>query len=141
MIFWQCARTAGPKFGPNLYDIAKELCPADFLESVDGAGDPPAFGWFVDQKVASPELERWRLLRLNIIKRPFLATSEKYLDTCKAQILVASAFHPSFSDKMFELASRGTELEACVILRRGCEGSMVTHEPTNPTSEIPNPKY
>lgn len=44
--------------------------------------DPPEFGWYVDQAEASLELDAWVDLRRNIIKRPFLATSEKFINTC-----------------------------------------------------------
>ena len=44
--------------------------------------DPPEFGWYVDQREASVELDAWVDLRRNIIKRPCLATSEKFLNTC-----------------------------------------------------------
>lgn len=44
--------------------------------------EPPEFGWYVDQQEASLELGAWVDLRRNIIKRPFLATSEKFIDTC-----------------------------------------------------------
>lgn len=44
--------------------------------------DPPEFGWYVDQQEISLELDAWVDLRRNIIKRPFLATSEKFINTC-----------------------------------------------------------
>ena len=47
-----------------------------------GGIDPPEFGWYVDQQEISLELDAWVDLRRNIIKRPFLATSEKFINSC-----------------------------------------------------------
>ena len=122
-----CAPSAGPKWGPNLHSIARELCPISFAvgsrEILEGAM-PPEFGWYVDQEASSKALTRWIDIRRNVIKRPFLATSEKFLDVCGATVLIASAFHPSFSDKMFDMAEQATHFGAVIIVRKGCEGSL-----------------
>lgn len=121
-----CSPSSGPKWGPNLHALGKELSPAAFATSsaqVMGE-EKPAYGWFVDQETASGALARWIPVRRNVIKRPFFATSEKFLDTCGAEVLVASAFHPTFSDKMFEMAEKASAFKAVVVVRRGCEGSL-----------------
>jgi len=122
----QCAQTAGPKYGPNAYTLAKVLCPDAFVTDVEqmAKSPPPEFGWYVDQAVASSELGRWNDIRRNVIKRPFLATSEKFLDTCGAEVVIASAFHPSFSEKMFQMVARACAFKALVIVRRGVEGGL-----------------
>jgi hypothetical protein len=38
----------------------------------------------------------------------------------------ASAFHPSFTDKMFAMAQDGTEFPACIIVRKGLEGTLAS---------------
>lgn len=74
--------------------VSPELCPpwcytelyfqdiAPDVEVGQVGIDPPEFGWYVDQREVSMELDAWVDLRRNIIKRPFLATSEKFVDTC-----------------------------------------------------------
>ncbi|CAM9806230.1 unnamed protein product [Scytosiphon promiscuus] len=132
----QCGRSSGPKFGQNLLDIATSMTSlstpfvhsnADMerdVESGEGGIDPPEFGWYVDQQEVSLELDAWVDLRRNIIKRPFLATSEKFINSCGASILVASAFHPSYAEKMLRCAETATDFKACIIVRKGLEGSL-----------------
>ncbi|CAM9699831.1 unnamed protein product [Phaeothamnion confervicola] len=133
-----CGPSSGPKVGPNLLDVARELgvVTAPFAHTsadiADRADPLPEFGWYVDQRDVSPPLAAWIERRRNIIKRPFFATSEKYMDPFKADIVVASAFHPSFTDKMVALAEArpfslrfcAAGFPACIMIRRGMEGSL-----------------
>jgi len=129
----QMSASSGPKYGPNLYDLAHALSPDTILDAASlsenisakarGQG-APRFGYFVDQAAVSPPLLRWQTIRRNVLKRPFLATSEKFVDTHKARVVIASAFHPSFSDKMFDMVDLATDFDGCIIVRRGCEGSL-----------------
>lgn len=125
----QCSQSSGPKYGPNLRDLAVALSPnaplaASNLDILEAGREQPAFGWYVSQPDASAALGRWGPIRRNVIKRPFMATAEKYIDTAGAGVLIASAFHPSFSEKMFLMAEQASSFDACVIVRRGCEGSL-----------------
>eukprot|EP00904_Undaria_pinnatifida_P005145 jgi/Undpi1/1760/HiC_scaffold_11.g05149.m1 len=132
----QCGRSSGPKYGQNLLDIANNMnalstpfvhSNEDIAEDVEVGVmgvDPPEFGWYVDQREASIELDAWVDLRRNIIKRPFMATSEKFINTCGASILVASAFHPSYGEKMIACAETATSFKGCLIVRKGLEGTL-----------------
>eukprot|EP00611_Tribonema_gayanum_P022547 TRINITY_DN4542_c0_g1_i3.p1 TRINITY_DN4542_c0_g1~~TRINITY_DN4542_c0_g1_i3.p1 ORF type:complete len:527 (+),score=178.71 TRINITY_DN4542_c0_g1_i3:99-1679(+) len=129
----QVGPTSGPKYGPNARDLALALGAdeAPFMRSnaevawrVARSGDLPEYGMYIDQEAVSPALAEWVTLRRNIIKRPFLATSEKLVDSCGASVLIASAFHPSFTDKMFNMAEDATAFPACIIVRRGLEGTL-----------------
>lgn len=42
----------------------------------------------------------------------------------RASILVASAFHPSYGDKMLDCAETATKFKACIIVRKGLEGEV-----------------
>lgn len=132
----QCGRSSGPKYGQNLLDIANNMNAlstpfvhnnediAEDVEVGEVGVDPPEFGWYVDQREASMELDAWVDLRRNIIKRPFLATSEKFINTCGASILVASAFHPSYGEKMITCAETATTFNGCIVVRKGLEGTL-----------------
>ncbi|KAG5177793.1 hypothetical protein JKP88DRAFT_331208 [Tribonema minus] len=129
----QVGPTSGPKYGPNARDLALALGAdeAPFMRSnaevawrVARSGYLPEYGMYIDQEAVSPALAEWVTLRRNIIKRPFLATSEKLVDSCGASVLIASAFHPSFTDKMFNMAEDATAFPACIIVRRGLEGTL-----------------
>lgn len=133
----QVGRSSGPKYGPNLRGLAQTLAKkcgedrapfaqsaADVAASAAEGGIVPDFGWYIDQETAAPALGRWINLRRTIIKRPFLATTEKYINPCAASVLIASAFHPSFTDKMFAMAEEATDYRAVIITRRGLEGTL-----------------
>lgn len=78
--FLHCLRFCGCDIFVLSYTLVKDMA-ADVEVGQVGI-EPPEFGWFVDQQEASLELGAWVDLRRNIIKRPFLATSEKFIDTC-----------------------------------------------------------
>ncbi|MCA9402135.1 MAG: anthranilate phosphoribosyltransferase [Candidatus Omnitrophica bacterium] len=118
-----CGRSSGPKYGNNLKSVADAL-EARFLsgnqELIDA--DHP-FGWFLDQADLSPALDRWVEIRREIIKRPFLATLERFVDPCRAQLMVASAFHPPYGEKMLTICERAG-YPASIVVRNGMEGTI-----------------
>jgi hypothetical protein len=64
-------------------------------------------------------------LRRAILKRPALATVEKFIDVVPglASIFISSAFHPAYVDKMIGMAeARG--YQGYVIVSKGVEGSI-----------------
>jgi anthranilate phosphoribosyltransferase len=116
-------RNSGPKLVNNLYDLAKKL-DLSFLKNNDLlTSQQPAGGFYVDQKDLSPALDRWVDLRHQIIKRPFLATLEKFLDPCAADIIVTSAFHGVYGDKMAAVA-QGAGFPGSIVVRNGVEGTI-----------------
>lgn len=93
--------SSGPKYGMT----AKELLTALEVPSVQRTDEIahtalPPFGCQVEQSVLAPPLHRWVDIRRKIIKRPFLATLEKLLNPWHSRVLVSSAFHLSYAEKM-----------------------------------------
>ena len=68
-------------------------------------------------------MDRWVDIRREIIKRPFLATLERFVNPLKADILIASAFHPPYGEKMLTICERAG-FPATVIIRNGMEGTI-----------------
>ncbi|MBP9854652.1 MAG: hypothetical protein KBD53_07285 [Candidatus Omnitrophica bacterium] len=115
-------RNSGPKLFYNLYDLAQGL-KASFLKSnQDLSKLTPDFGWYLDQKDLSKAMDRWVDIRRQIIKRPFMATVERFVNPCRARIVIASAFHPPYGEKMLTLCERA-EYPAAIIVRNGMEGT------------------
>jgi anthranilate phosphoribosyltransferase len=118
----QTGRSAGPKFGLNLKGIIEQLQ----ISPLKNSGDleaMPAQESYVDQMDLSLELDRWVELRKKILKRPFLATLEKYVNPFGLNIFMASAFHHTFTDKMVEIAEE-IGFPAIIISFKGIEGSL-----------------
>ncbi|AQG81763.1 anthranilate phosphoribosyltransferase [Spirosoma montaniterrae] len=115
--------SGGPKFTLNALDVYMHLN-CEFLLGNQEMGVPlENYGWVLDQKALSPALSRWVDRRRIILKRPFLATLEKVLNPCHAQILVTSVFHITYQMKMAELAMLAG-FDAVMVLKRGLEGSL-----------------
>ena len=119
----QVGRNSGPKLDMNLWDITQALGMKPAASNLDLALDKPAFGWFFHQPLMSQALDRWVDLRHQIIKRPFLATLERFVNPVKADILIASAFHPPYGEKMMTIAERAG-FKGIIIVRNGIEGTI-----------------
>jgi len=119
----QVGRNSGPKLDMNLLDIAQALGAKPALSNSDLASEKPAFGWFFHQSLMSRGLDCWVDLRHQTIKRPFLATIERFINPLKADILIASAFHPPFGDKMMAIAE-SAGFKGIIIVRNGMEGTI-----------------
>ena len=119
----QVGRNSGPKFEINLWDIAQALGEKSALGNSDIMSEKPGFGWFFHQSVMSQALDRWVNLRHQIIKRPFLSTLERFVNPLKADILIASAFHPPYGEKMMTIAERAG-FKGIIIVRNGIEGTI-----------------
>lgn len=123
MVVSLVGRNSGPKFGNNLLSLAETL-KASFLEiNSDFTHDNPDFGWYIHQKDLSPALDRWVNIRRQIIKRPFLATLERFVNPLKADMIIASAFHPPYGEKMLTICERA-QFPAAIIIRNGIEGTI-----------------
>lgn len=118
-----CGRNSGPKFGNNLRDLAQHLGAPFMKANQDLVDDAQKFGWFIDQSDLSPALDEWVSIRQEIIKRPFLATLERFVNPCSASIMIASAFHPPYGDKMLTICERAG-FPAAIIVRNGMEGTL-----------------
>jgi len=119
----QVGRNSGPKQEMNLWDIAQALGQKAALGNADLASEKPIFGWFFHQSLMSQALDHWVDLRRQIIKRPFLSTLERFVNPLKADILIASAFHPPYGEKMMTIAERAG-FKKIIIVRNGIEGSI-----------------
>jgi anthranilate phosphoribosyltransferase len=119
----QVGRNSGPKSDMNLWDIAQALGEKPASSNADLSLDGPAYGWFFHQSLMSKALDRWVDLRHQIIKRPFLATLERFFNPLKADILIASAFHPPYGEKMMTIAERAG-FKGIIIVRNGIEGTI-----------------
>lgn len=116
-------RNSGPKIVFNLLDIAEGLG-ADFLtDSKQLSQKNDAYGYFLRQSDLSQAMDRWVDIRRMIIKRPFLATIERFVNPIRADILIASAFHPPYGEKMMTIAERAG-FKASIIIRNGIEGTL-----------------
>lgn len=116
-------RNSGPKFGNNLADMANSLN-GHFLRSPkDVFPKNSPYGSFIHQKDYSTALDRWVDLRRLIVKRPFLATLERFVNPCNAFIHISSAFHPPYGEKMLTICNRA-QFPGAIIVRGGMEGGI-----------------
>lgn len=116
-------RNSGPKFDFNLLDVAEALDVPFVKASDDLNGPQPEFGWFVRQKDLSPAVDRWVDIRRQTVKRPFMATLEKFLNPFHAQVIATSAFHPPYGEKMLTISERAG-FPGIIVIRNGIEGSL-----------------
>lgn len=121
---WSVGESSGPKYGPNLRHLAQELG-VGFAKS--GAevkdGCRAAFGIAVDQNDVVPKVAEWVAVRRVILKRPCLATAEKYVDGMPGgcAVFLGSVFHDSYVEKMAVVAER-RGFEGYIVFSRGAEG-------------------
>jgi len=116
-------KNSGPKFEMNLGDIAQALGEKMVDGNQDLANSAPRVGWFYHQSQISEALDRWVSIRHQTIKRPFLSTLERFVNPAQADILIASAFHPPYGEKMLTIAERAG-FKGIVIVRNGVEGTI-----------------
>ena len=116
-------RNSGPKSVYNLLDVADALAVPYARGNADLGNLKPEYGWFIRQKDLSPAVDRWVDIRRQTIKRPFLATLEKFLNPATASIVVTSAFHPPYGEKMRTVSERAG-FAGVVVVRNGMEGGL-----------------
>jgi anthranilate phosphoribosyltransferase len=117
-----------PKKGINPHKILMEmgLNPYKSLEEAKNDLEDPAIGWtYVDQSIFFPELFALKQLRIEMVKRPFIATLEKLLCPILGQKtgIVTGYTHPPYKHTLTDLLSQNDAVDASLILR-GTEGSM-----------------
>ena len=116
-------RNSGPKFGNNLFDLAKILRLPFVKNHDDLLKAEPVMGWYAHQADLSPAIDRWVGIRKQTIKRPFLATLERFINPFNAGIIIASAFHPSYGEKMIGIC-QNAGYPSAIIVRNGLEGTI-----------------
>jgi anthranilate phosphoribosyltransferase len=116
-------RNSGPKFEFNLADVTEALGVPWTVHSSHIANSKTPFGSFIHQRDLSPAADRWVDIRRQTVKRPFMATLEKFLNPLNAQIIAVSAFHPPYGEKMMTIAERAG-FPGIIVIRNGVEGSL-----------------
>lgn len=116
-------RNSGPKYGNNLLDLARSLRGTFLIDSNGLADEPPAFGWYLNQQNLSKAMDQWVERRQQTVKRPFLSTLERFLNPLNARIIISSAFHPPYGDKMLTICERAG-YKGGIIVRNGLEGTL-----------------
>jgi anthranilate phosphoribosyltransferase len=116
-------RNSGPKFDMNLLDVAEHLDVRYLSKAEELYQTPPPLGWFLKQKDVSPAVDRWVDIRRQTVKRPFLATLEKFLNPFHAHVMASSAFHPPYGEKMLTISER-SGFPGIIVIRNGIEGSL-----------------
>ena len=116
-------RNSGPKKGNTVLDLIKEMKIAPISENSELGNPKPDFGWYINQENLSRAVDRWVDIRRQTIKRPFLSTLEKFMNPADAQVIITSAFHPPYTEKMITVAERAG-FPAAIVMRNGQEGSL-----------------
>jgi len=116
-------RNSGPKFGNNLLDLARAINGKFLFDADELAEEIPTFGWYLNQQVLSKPLDHWVERRHQTVKRPFLSTIERFINPLKARIMIASAFHPPYGEKMLTVCER-EGFPGSIIVRNGLEGTL-----------------
>lgn len=120
-------RSSGPKYGLTVMDLVQELTPtiiksSQLIDDTRDIGNSSSVS-YLDQKRLSKALDKWVGIRREILKRPFLATLEKFVSPFKADISLTSAFHGPYSEKMITIGERAG-FKGVIVLRRGPEGTL-----------------
>lgn len=116
-------RNSGPKSGNTVLDLIKAMQISPIAGNSDLAKPKPPFGWYIQQANLSRAVDRWVDIRRQTIKRPFLSTLEKFLNPLKAKIIISSAFHPPYTEKMTTVAQRAG-FPGTIVIRNGLEGGL-----------------
>ncbi len=116
-------RNSGPKRVFNLLDLTEALQLSHAQSSTELGVPQPEFGWYLHQRDLSLAIDGWVEIRHQTVKRPFLATLEKFVNPVGADILVTSAFHPPYGEKMAAIAERAG-FPAVIVVRAGIEGTI-----------------
>lgn len=114
---------SGPKYGLTPMDLVDALKLPTIKNSQELNLSQPKLGFYAHQDDLSPSVARWVGLRRQFVRRPFLATLEKYLNPWNCDVFVGSAFHHGFSDKMIETAEL-SGIPVAIITFKGIEGSL-----------------
>ncbi len=118
----------GPKHGVNFHKVLQEMgypIPTSLEEAFFHLKDPQK-GWtYVDQALFHPELYALKQLRLDMLKRPMIATLEKFLQPIRAQngnFIVTGYTHPAYKEMTANLLLRQHKVNQFLCFR-GAEGA------------------
>lgn len=115
-----------PKYGINTYALLSELNIPLPSTLEDAHTQLKTEGWtYIDQSVSFPELHALKQLRTHMVKRPVLATIEKFLHPIHSKtrhILVTGYTHPAYKDMTTHLLMDAKKAHEFIFFR-GTEGS------------------
>lgn len=121
--------TVAPKFGITTHQIltaAGKNSTKDMDDIVQDLSDPSIAWGYCDYRQFFPQSESWMQLRQNMVKRPVLATIEKYSVPIRSEdetVFVTGYTHPPYKQKSMDLCRSRLYLNQSLIIR-GVEGSM-----------------
>lgn len=119
--------TLAPKFGitPHKLLLNADKNPLKSVEEVKNCLENPNIGWgYLDQSQFCQPLHHLTDLRKFMVKRPVLATVEKFLLPLRAKktYLVTGYTHPAYRQKTIDLLQHLNQTDKFMIVR-GVEGS------------------
>jgi anthranilate phosphoribosyltransferase len=115
-----------PKNGVNAHKLL-DLHGINTTQSLDASyQDLKTKGWaYVDQSITFPELYALKQMRIDMVKRPVIATVEKFLQPIRAKegnVLVTGYTHPAYKDMTKNLIDAHAKTQSYLFFR-GTEGS------------------
>lgn len=118
---------SGPKFGLTMEKLLLKanIKPSPDLKNSKTQLENPDISWsYISQQHFCPDLYQLQTLRKHIVKRPFLATIEKFLMPIYADkmITLTGFTHPAYRTKSIHLLTK-RPIPSDFILIRGQEGS------------------
>ncbi len=119
--FCLTGQSSGPKEGINLLTLYQAL--EERLDTNRKKTFSSEYGYYVNLAEVSQAWLYWVNLRRTLIKRPFMATLERFLYIVPVKIHIMSAFHSNFVDIMLDLGER-IGYPGIIVLKRGREGSL-----------------
>jgi anthranilate phosphoribosyltransferase len=116
-----------PKQGLTTHKLLKKAHknPLKSIQDVANAIENPDIGWgYIDQSIFCPELYNYNQIRIDMVKRPVLATIEKWLHPFAAThtLCVTGFTHPPYKQKTLDIIAH-TKTYQQLLLVRGVEGS------------------
>lgn len=117
-----------PKQGVTSHQILKAASKNPLMTAKEVLADleNPEIGWgYIDQSVFFPELFDLRMVRKEMVKRPFLATFEKLLQPISAKggnFLVTGYTHPHYRTEVVNQIKEQGKCPKAIVLK-GAEGS------------------
>lgn len=117
-VIFSMGSSSGPKLGCNLKDVCSNL---QLKMSQEDFGS--RYGQILDQDDFSSVFLEWQQLRRRIKKRPFMATLERFYNPYNSEVLIVSAFHSAYKEKMARIAGLAG-FKACIVVSKGSEGTV-----------------
>ncbi|RAP33629.1 hypothetical protein DID75_01720 [Candidatus Marinamargulisbacteria bacterium SCGC AG-410-N11] len=117
-----------PKKGITHHKLLKKANknPLYTIDQVKEELENPSIGWsYIDQKIYNPEMDQLNTLRTNMVKRPVLATIEKFLTpfySSQKTCLITGFTHPPYRQKTIDILNNHPHATHNIIIR-GSEGS------------------